>query len=526
MAADLIVAHDVGTTGSKAVLVDSAGRVLGSRLRTYPTLFPRPDWAEQEAEDWWGAVCATSRELLDATGTAPSRVSCMTFSSQLLGLVPMSSEGRVLRRPIIWLDNRACDQAKRVMRRFGGPRAFARLAGAELGGKDGIPKLVWLKEEEPDVYQGMSCFVDVNGYLLNRATDRIVMEWTGASVFGLDLKRKRWLTGVMRHSGIDPGKLPPLVRPIDVVGPLTKDAASACGLLQGTPVVAGAGDIPCSAVGAGAVAEGDGHLYIGSSGWASVVTSRTVTGRHGVAVIQSADPKHNLLMAEMETTGFCLQWIADELFPQEVERLGREEVFRMLDRIVEEVQPGSGSLVFTPWMYGERVPLCDTFVRGAFLNLGIDHHRGNLVRAVYEGVAFNFRWLLEVLEQDFGVSLPKLRVVGGGAKGRPWMQILADVTKRRVETVADPQDAGAVGAALTAAVGLGVYPDFASLGQIVTAECAFEPHPENAAVYDFLFGVYKEVYRDLRGLYRRVNRQRSAEADREAAVRRERPAAG
>ncbi|MEW6058935.1 MAG: FGGY-family carbohydrate kinase [Actinomycetota bacterium] len=522
MAVDLIVAHDVGTTGSKAVLVDTAGHVIGSSLRGYATHFPRPDWAEQDAEDWWEAVCATTRELLEATGTAPSRVSCMTFSSQLLGLVPMSSEGQVLRRPVIWLDNRARDQAKRVMRRFGGSRAFARLAGAALGGKDGIPKLVWLKEQEPDVYHGMSCFVDVNGYLIQRATGRIVMEWTGASVFGLNMKRKRWLTGVMRHSGIDPDKLPPVVRPVDVVGPLTSDAASACGLLQGTPVVAGAGDIPSSAVGAGAVADGDGHLYIGSSGWASVVTGRTVTGRHGIAVIQSADPKHNLLMAEMETTGFCLQRIADELFPREVEGLGRAEVFGMLDRIVEEVQPGSGFLVFTPWMYGERVPLCDSYVRGAFLNLGIDHHGGNLARAVYEGVAFDLRWMLEVLESDFGARLPKLRVVGGGAKGQPWMQILADVTKRRVETGAHAQDASAVGAALTAAVGLGVYPDFASLGQIVTAQDVFEPRPENAATYDFLFDVYKEVHRDLRGLYHRVNLRRFAEA----AAMPERPPAG
>jgi xylulokinase len=511
---ELIVAYDVGTTGTKAVLVEASGRVLGSSLRGYPTHYPRPDWAEQDAEDWWGAVCATTRELLDSTGVRPADVDCMTFSSQRLGLVPMGAGGRVLRRPIIWLDNRATLQARRMMRRFGGSKVFARVAGAALGGKDGIPKLLWLRDEEPDVQRAMRCFVDVNGYLLHRATGRLVMEWTGASVFGLNLKKKRWLSGIMRYSGIDVNKLPPLVRPVDVVGPLTKEAASACGLLEGTPVVAGAGDIPSSAVGAGAVAEGDGHLYIGSSGWASVVTGRTLTGRHGMAVIQSADPKRNLLIAEMETSGFCVQWIADELFAAEVERVGRDEVYRMLDRLVEDVAPGSGCLVFTPWMYGERVPLCDTFVRGAFLNLGVDHHRGDLVRAVYEGVAYNFRWTLEVLEHDFGVRLPRLRVVGGGAKGAPWMQILADVTGRRVETVAHPQDAGAVGVALTAAVGLGLYPDFESLASVVTAERTFEPHAEHAAIYDFLFATYKEVYRDLRGLYRRVNERRFAEAAR------------
>jgi len=507
----LIVAHDVGTTGTKAVLVDASGRIAGSSFRAYPTHYPRPDWAEQEAEDWWGAICAATRELLESTGVAPGDVACLTFSSQLLGLVPMGPQGEVLRRPIIWLDNRAVDQARRMMRRFGGPKVFARIAGAALGGKDGIPKLMWLKEEEPEVWRRMRCFVDVNGYLLHRATGQIVMEWTGASVFGLNLKKKTWLTGVMRYSGIDPGKLPPLVRPADVVGPLTKQAGAATGLLEGTPVVAGAGDIPSSAVGAGAVNEGDGHLYLGSSGWVSIVTARALTGRHGAAVIQSADPKRNLLMAEMETAGFCLQWIADELFPADVERVGRDEVFRSLDLLVEGVPAGSGSLLFTPWMFGERAPISDTFVRGAFLNIGVDHRREHLVRAVYEGVAYHVRWILEVMGRDFHVRLPRLRVVGGGAKGAPWMQILADVTNRPVETVAHPQDAGAVGVALTAAVGLGMHPSFESLASVVTADRTFEPCAGNAATYDVSFEAYEEVYRDLRGLYRKMNERRFAE---------------
>lgn len=502
---EYIVAHDVGTTGDKAVLTDTRGRVLAKHLVHYPVVYPGADRAEQEGDAWWEAVASSTRAVLESAGVAPGSVACLTFSTQMLGVVPMGADGLVLRRPIIWLDNRATRQAAAVMRRFGGPRVFARVAGAALGGKDGIPKLRWLKEMEPDVYRAMSCFLDVGGYLAYRSTGRMVMEWTGASVFGLDLKKKTWLAGIMRYAGIDPDKLPPLVRPDEVLGPLTEEAASALGLLSGTPVVAGIGDVPSAAVGAGAVRDGQGHVYLGSSGWVSVVTAGHPTGRHGIAVIQSADPAANLLLAEMETGGECVRWMADEVYRAEERTLGQDGVFRLMDREAADVPPGASSLLFTPWMYGERVPVHDTFVRSAFLNLGVGHHRESLVRAVFEGVCFNYRWILDRLRHDFAVDLPDLRVVGGGARSAVWMQVLADVTNRRVETVRDPQDAGAVGAALAAAVGLGIHPDVGFLRDLIEVEAEYLPREGPAPEYDFLFDEYRDAYRRLRGLYRKVN---------------------
>ncbi|UCH32993.1 MAG: FGGY-family carbohydrate kinase [Armatimonadota bacterium] len=507
--AKYIIAHDVGTSRSKAVLVDVSGHVHSKCAESYKVYHPRSGRAEQEPTDWWNAVVRTTRRLLDEAGVAPSDVLCITYSTQMLGIVPMDVESGPLRRAIIWLDSRASAQASRMMRRFGGGRIFALLAGTALCGKDCIPKLLWLKEEEPEVYHKMCCFLDVAGYLIYRSTGRMVMEWTGASTFALDLKKKTWLKGVMRYAGFDPAKCPPLVRPTEQAGVLTAEAARECGLLEGTPVIASAGDAPAAAVGSGAVGEGDGHVYLGTSGWVAVMTKRTPRGKCGVAAIQSADPSKAFLIGETETAGACLEWIADTMYASEKAGAEAADIYGLMDERVAAIAPGADGVLFTPWMCGERAPVTDCTVRSSFLNVCAHHAREHLLRAVYEGVAYNMRWLVEIIEDGFGFRLSRLRVIGGGARSAPWMQILADVTGRNVETVYNPQEAGAVGAALVAAVGLGIYPDFDALKNIVAVERVFEPEQANRALYDSLYGSYRQAYRCLRGFYRQMNGARS-----------------
>ena len=248
-----IVAHDVGTGGNKAVLVDEQGSVFGTVFAPYPIHYPCPDWAEQQPVDWWEAVTSTTRQVLEQSGIRPSDVLCMVFTTQMLGIVPMGPDKRPLRPAIIWLDARAPEQAERIMRKFVHRRLFAAIAGAELGGKDGLPKLLWLKENEPDIYEAMTCFLDVNGYLTYRATGTMAFEWSCASVFGLDLKKKDWLRTIIRYVGLDMAKFPPLIRSVDQAGALHAEAAQACGLLTGTPVFGGGGDAPSAAVGAGTI---------------------------------------------------------------------------------------------------------------------------------------------------------------------------------------------------------------------------------------------------------------------------------
>ncbi len=505
---DYILAHDVGTSGNKAVLVETTGKVHATAFIPYDVDYPHPGWAEQDPEGWWRAIVTTTRQVMQSGGVAPSNILGMVHATQMLGIVPMSSTGQPLRPAIIWLDARAPDQAKRMMNKFLGRRMFSVIAGAELSGKDGLPKLLWLKENEPEVYQQMTCFLDVNGYLIYRATGKQVFEWSCASAFGFDIGKKDWLRSIISYLGLDMRKFPALVRSIDRVGGLTKEAASECGLLEGTPVFGGGGDAPAAATGSGAVAEGDGHIYLGTSGWICVTTGKNPNGHDGVACIQASDPGKSLLMAEMETAGACLKWIANEFYKAEQADPNVPNVYALMDKKILTVPPGSGSLVYTPWMYGERSPISDTWVRSTFFNLSADHTREHLLRAVYEGIAYNLRWILEIVEKKFNYPLPVLRLIGGGVRGDPWMQIIADVTGRRVETVANPLEAGAVGIALTAAVGLGAYPDHNALKNIVQVGREFTPNTENANCYNDLYRTYRQLYFNLRSLYRQVNEER------------------
>ncbi len=511
--AKYIIAYDVGTSGTKAVLVDVEGKVCGKYIVPYQTSYPSPGRAEQNPEDWWRAVTQSTRKLLAEKSVSPGDILCITFSTQMLGIVPMDEKAGFLRQAIIWLDNRAVDEAKWVMGKFGGPGLFSAIAGATIGGKDGIPKLVWLKKNEPDIYNRMKCFLDVDGYLMFRCTGNMVMDWSNASAFGLDLKSKKWMSTIFKYVGIDPQKLPPLVRSIDKVGGLTTDAAREFGLLEGTPVMAGAGDVPSAAVGSGATGEGEGHINYGTSAWVGVVTCKTPTGKQGVVSTHSADPEKALLLGQMELAGGCLKWLGDEMCKFEKADPSMANIFAYMDEKILQVPAGSDYLIFMPWMYGERAPVYDEYIRSGFVNLTPEHTREHLLRAVYEGVAYNTRWVIEIIEKKFGFPLPSLRIIGGGALGAPWMQILADITDKRIETVYNPQEAGGVGVAMTAAVGLGIYKDFDSLKKVVAVEHAYEPRKENREIYDTLYKSYQELYGALKEFYTRLNKKRCDEAD-------------
>lgn len=503
--AKYIMAHDVGTSGDKAVLVGEDGKVYGKTVYPYDIKYPQPGWAEQDPQQWWTAVTKTTRSVLEQAKVSPSDILCICFSCQMLGIVPVTRADGHLRIGIIWLDNRAPDEAMQIMNKLGGPSIFRAIAGSTIGGKDGMPKLLWLKNHEPEIYKKMECFLDTNGYLTYRCTGKMVMEWSNASVFGLDLKSKKWMTDIMKYIGLDNSKLAPLVKSIDKVGGLTKEAAVELGLLEGTPVMAGGGDGPSAATGSGAVGEGMAHANLGTSGWVGIVTSKALKAKHGVVTVQSADPGKLFLFGQMETAGACLKWVGDAVCRADQ---AVPSVFAYMDSNLDKISPGSDYLIFTPWMYGERAPVDDTFVRSSFLNLTPEHTREHMQRAVYEGVAYNIRWITEIFERDFKFPIPSLRIIGGGAYGKPWMKIMADVTGRKIEPVCNPQEAGAVGVAMAAAVGLGIHPNFEAVKKVVAVDHVYEPRAENKAIYDTLFCSYQEAYTSLKSFYTRLNRAR------------------
>lgn len=499
---DCILAYDVGTSGCKTAVVTTGGQVIATAAAAYPTSYPRPHWAEQNVDDWWRAVALTTQQALASAAARPQEVLGLAFSTQMLNTIAIDGDGQPLRPCIHWLDSRAGAEANGVMRKLGGAAIFARVVGAELTGKDLLPKYLWLKRNEPDVYRRAVALVDASGFLLFRATGRLVAEWSVASVTGLfNLKSKTWDRTLIRLFGLDIDKFPPLVRSYDRVGGLTSRAATELGLLAGTPVFGGAGDAQAAAVGSGAVGEEEAHLCLGTSGFVGVVTSRRVTGKNGIATIQAADPDKLLLIAESETVGECLRWAAREIYGADPD----SSILAQMDEDVARVAPGAGDLIFTSWLYGERCPVADPRVRAAFLNLGANHTRAQMARAVYEGVAYNMRWILDVIARLYGFPCESLRVLGGGAQGLPWLRIIADISGRRLESVAYPRATSALGAALIAAIGLGVQPSFAALKPLVAVTHTIAPDPGPQATYDRLYSAYRRVYPALKDLYHDLN---------------------
>ncbi|MHB8780008.1 MAG: xylulokinase [Candidatus Geothermincolia bacterium] len=503
-----IISHDVGTGGSKAVLTDIAGKIIAREFEPYETSYPAHECAEQFADDWWAAIASTTRRLMAASGLDPRQVIGMGFATQMLGILPVDENGKPLCPAIIWLDCRAEKQAQRMVRRLGGARVVRAVAGAVPTGKDVVCKLKWLKENEAELWRDAHLFLDVNGYLIHRSTGKFVIDESGASATGLlDLKSREWSGLFARILGIPLAKLPPVKNSVEIAGELTAAAAAELGLAEGTPVICGMGDVPAAATGSGALEHGDGHIYIGTSGWLCISVEKPCSaGKYGIAPLASSDPNMWLAIGETETAGACLKWFAQQLARRdEMERArGDFGIFEILDEVVREVPASAHRVIFTPWMYGERSPVCDTAVRSAFINVSVDSTREDILRSVYEGVALNCRWLLEAVG-GIGFPLPTVRAIGGGARSDIWMQIFADVTGRRIEAVEDAQEAGAIGTALAVAAALGVYPDYKELKNVVRVRRTFEPSERSGALYDELFSSFKYLYERLAPAYKALN---------------------
>jgi len=502
------LAYDVGTSSVKAILVDAAGAILGSAVEEYPLYMPNPGWVEQEPEDYWQAICRATRSIMSSSEVPKENITALAFSTQAQGIIPVDTAGQVLHPNITWVDGRAGEQAKKAMKRFGGKAVFKAIVGIEITGKDVIPKLMWLKEARADIFARTHKFLDVNGFLKYKCTGKMVAEWSGACSYAFDVKKKDWERLFFKITGIGTDKLPELVRSIDLVGCLTDTAAEAMGLHTGVAVYGGCDDTQAAAVGTTAIGEGEGHIYTGTSAWVGVMTKRAIGFKNGAVCLQSADPGKNLVDGITESAGVNTEWLLDQFYPQEKAILPNAELFALLEKEIQGTPPGADYLVMTPWFLGERCPVSTTTTRSTIFNLTHQHTRAHIARAHFEGIAYNLRWTIENMEKDFGFRLDALKVTGGGSRNRAWMQIIADVTGRKIITTSQPLNAGALGAAMCAMVGSGVFKDFEQVKTLIKEVETFVPNTAHAPVYAQLFGAYQQLYHSLKNTYLDMNRER------------------
>jgi len=501
-----LLAHDIGTSANKAVLYDTEGNLVSSKLAEYP-LYSRPGgFAEQNPEDWWRAVKDTTRALIadaGALGISPRDIAAVSFSGQMMGCVCVDKSGAPLRPAMIWADMRATAEEAALAEKIS-PREYFRLTGHRLSSAYSALKLMWLKSHEPDIYAHTHKVLCAKDYIIYRLTERFVTDYSDASGTGVwNLRARRWSENLIDMCGLDGEKFPEALRSIDIAGEVTFKAAADTGLCPGTPVVCGGGDGPCAAVGTGCVEEGEANLCLGTSSWLSVATSTPLDDEQMCSVSwPHLVPGMYMPCGAMQCGGGSYRWATQTLSPDLLaEHPGDiQAVFNLENELAATVPPGAKGLIFLPHLLGERSPRWNPKARGAFVGLTYAHTRAEMLRAVMEGVALNLEIVLSSMRRA-SCNIRSLVIVGGGARSALWRQILADVFRLPVKKPVVTGEATSAGAAVAGGVGAGVLPDFSAAKKFIKIESVTCPNEETAKIYDQLKPVFERCYRALEPIF-------------------------
>lgn len=487
-----IAAYDVGTSGVKLSLVDLKCRVFAAETAGYQLSVPAPGFAEQDPEDYWRAVCQVTRRIIHEKHLPPERICGVVFCTQWKGIIPLDHRDKVLHNNMIWLDGRAGKQAEELNQALG---------TEEYCDKDYWAKLLWYREERPELYARTACFLEVNSYLKWKATGRKCVDLTNHFIRSKDPAQQAKYDAFLGAAGIDKELFPELVLSTEVIGVLSRPAASELGLIEGTKVFGGCGDIPAIAIGSGCSKRGNTHIYLGSSGWLGA--SVPLGSGSAPELVSPFRSQEDLEIYAVQSVCMTFDWAIEQFYHREKMELGGE-IYDLINREIEEVPPGSEKLLAAPWLHGERPPLSE-LAKAAFVNLSAVHDRRHFMRAVLESICYTMRWKLETLRRKSGAELEEIRVVGGGAKSDQWMRMMADVLGVPVEVPAGASHAGAIGTAYCAFVGLGRCESFDEARDHITVAKRFEPRQENREAYAKSYEAFLTLYSTLEPLFAMLN---------------------
>lgn len=526
-----VIIYDFGTSSVKTCLFDigSEIRLEASSTAEYGLYLTGDGGAEQDEDEWWEALCFTTRELFRKSDVKPEEVEGMAACTQFQGSVFVDENGYALRHPMNYLDQRGVREYSECM-----GRGIVKVSGCSLyklvrnlavnyagsvSAKDPVWKYKWVEDNEPEIFGKAYKWLDICDYLLARFTGRVVR--TADSAFGTFLYDTRkgkegWNKGLLKMYRIKPEHMAEIIDSTDLAGALTEEAAKDLGLVKGIPVFGGGGDTTFVNIGAGCTRPGDTHIYVGTSGWVSTFLDyQTVDLRAMITGVLSAKRGYFNYYAELETAGKCFEWAARHLALDEIGvYLDQSEgsdfesryknIYDFLAGEIDKVPAGANGVIFTPWLHGNRCPFEDSNAAGMFFNIRIGTGKREMLRAVLEGICYHLRWLLESQARKVKTS-DTVRFVGGGALSPVTCQMLADITGRRIETVSNTQEAGAVGTALVVAAGLKGVDVLELSKQMVKVEHVYDPIPENRAVYERNYRVFRKLYKSNAANFRALN---------------------
>ncbi len=482
---------DSSTTATKAILVDGNGQVAGVSAYEYSYDTPKPLWSEQSPGLWWDATVKSIRQVLADSGIKADDVKGIGLTGQMHGLVLLDAHGEVLRPALLWNDQRTgaeCDEIRKKL----GKANLVQITGNDALTGFTAPKILWVKNNEPDIYARVKQILLPKDYVRFKLTGVYAIDRAGgAGTLLFNVKNRTWSDQVINALGIDPAWLPPTHEGPDVTGHISEAAAEATGLKVGTPVVGGGGDQAAQAVGVGAVEPGIIALTLGTSGVVFASAAEPFIEPEGrLHAFCHAVPDRWHLMGVMLSAAGSLRWYRDTLAPG--------VNFDELLAPTNDIPPGSEGLLFLPYLTGERTPHPDPLARGAFVGLTVRHAQPHLTRAVLEGVAFGLRDSFELMKSAGLVNIKQVRVSGGGAKSPLWRQILANVLNVELVTI-NTTEGAAYGAALLAGVGAGVWPDVdTACESCIKLTGSTHPNAEIVAKYEPVYAQYRELYPSLR----------------------------
>ncbi|HEY0321794.1 MAG TPA: xylulokinase [Pyrinomonadaceae bacterium] len=493
---------DVGTGGTRAVLIDSQGNIVASATSHHtPFASPQTGWAEQDASDWWRAAKEAVRAVLSEEGVHAEEIIAIGLSGQMHGAVLLNERDEVLRPSIIWCDQRTDAQCRALTENVGAERLIELTLNPALTGFT-LPKMLWVREHEREIWKNVRTVLLPKDYVRLRLTGERATDVADASgTLLLDVAGRRWSKEMLAAVSMDEGLLPRVYESMEVTGSVSAEGAAATGLRQGTLVVAGAGDQAAGAVGMGIVRAGTVSATIGTSGVVFAATDRPALDPAGrVHTFCHAVPERWHVMGVTQGAGLSLRWFRDQFGVEAVD--GRDPYEQLIEEAAQ-VREGANGLLWAPYLMGERTPHLDPHARAALVGLTASHTRAHIIRAILEGVAFSLRDTFEIFK-ELGVPVETIRLGGGGARSPLWRQIQADIYGHEVETV-KAEEGAAYGAALLAGVGGGAWPSVDSAcEQVVQVAARLSPAPSAVELLNQQYQAYRALYPALRVVTERV----------------------
>jgi xylulokinase len=500
MKKDVILSYDIGTTGCKASLYKINGDLLASKYSTYETFYPHENWVQQKPEDWWNSICDSTKKVLGQSNVGPKRVLGISFSGQMMSLIPMDKNGSILMDEVmIWADDRSKDEGKIIEKEIGWKNFYYRTGAGMPIPLYPAAKVLWIKRNYPEIYNKAYKFIGVKDIIIHRLTGGFLTDYSDASNTGLfSIGEKKWDQDILNALDLNIEKLPLILKSTDIAGKIQKDVSDEIGLPAGTPVVIGGGDVPSAALGAGVITPGNAYNCIGSASWLAIASDEPVfddvmrpfTLCHVV-------PDTFVVQLAMFSAGVVYQWAKDQLCNYEslIAEKENKGVYYLMDKLAESSPAGASGLVFLPNMRPGGAPHNNLDDKGALLGLKLSQKKGDILRAILEGISLNIRIMAEAIEEKVNNYFECINLVGGGSKSPVWQQILASVLNKNINILAAQQEANSLGAMIVAGVGLGV---FSSFGQAVKSfihiQSVVKPKPEEEKTYEKVYEIFKQSY--------------------------------